>query len=404
MAVCTSPVVGGRACTDVDFDFLVAHIVTILEYAGESDAIHFGLTEALPRVHANGSLGFDSSFVHLLQQPYIAAHREISFRAAARQYAAAFEISASGDIVKPDIGEFEHAFVEEFGLELEQYGALVRQITELALDGNVRRVRLSGAALLELIVKTGAVSPRKACHALTLPSRHRWDEMKPQGAKPRDWYPWRYHRRLSLTRRPIVQLDIEGNDLVVSPILLDRSAAYLLGCAEGRLPIDLFDSAAMRTWIGRAVDREGHQFNQDVAQRLSDLGWSVRSEVSMTELGAREQLGDIDVIAWRGDVGQVCVIECKRLMFARTIGEIGERLVEYGTLTSSGQRTPIQKHLDRVQYLSANPQRLSKFTGLDSLRLRSALVTDYLAPMQFSQSVAKLVDLVTDYDSLATSF
>jgi hypothetical protein len=50
----------------------------------------------------------------------------------------------------------------------------------------------------------------------------------------------------------------------------------------------------------------------------------------------------------------VYVIECKRLLFARTICEIGERRTEYTTVSEAGDSTPTQKHLDRIAYLKSN--------------------------------------------------
>jgi hypothetical protein len=243
--------------------------------------------------------------------------------------------------------------------------------------------------------------------ALVLTPRPRWDEQKPKRAKPRDWYPWRYNRRLSVLRRPLIQLANESNaDVLVVPTLLDTNIRYLCQAASGQLPTHLFDSEAMRAWIGGAVDRHGHEFNRTVAKRLGSLGWQTRSELSLTTIGGNAELGDIDVLAWRPDRGVAYAVECKRLLFARTMGEIGERLLEYTSLAENGGRTLIQKHCDRMAFLNANPAQLSALVMIsaDRLQIRSALVTDYLVPMQFSARAKEFVDVVTDLALLAESF
>lgn len=91
-------------------------------------------------------------------------------------------------------------------------------------------------------------------------------------------------------------------------------------------------------------------------------------------------------------------------MFARTVGEVGERLQEYASLSKRDDpRTPIQKHVDRVAFLKAALPAISKLTGIleNKITLRSALVTDYLVPMQFSKEVLQFVDFVTDLDGLS---
>jgi hypothetical protein len=405
MAICTSACSGGRPCADADLDFLVAQIATLLDCAGQSDAIYFGLTHTPPIAYPNGSFGFDTAFVQSLQQPYVAAHGEKRFRAAAEEYPAAFEsLDNQGKMDTANSG-FNSAFAEEFGLGLEQYGTLVAKSTDAALDQRRRLLRLSKDNFISILKEVGASDPQRTYAALVLPSRPKWDQSRPENAMARDWYPWRYHRRLSLTRRPVVELAKENAEVLVSPLLLERSAVYFVGAALGRLPVDIFESTEMRSWIGSAVDREGHAFNDSVAKRIAELGWSVLTEVQMTQLGAAPNLGDIDVLAWRVDAGKAYAIECKRLMFDRTAGEIGERIVEYGTITATGQRTPIQKHLDRMKYLRSNLNALSDLTGIElpKLELRSGLVTDYVAPMQFSKAVSDLVDLSSDYDSLAAA-
>ena len=124
--------------------------------------------------------------------------------------------------------------------------------------------------------------------------------------------------------------------------------------------------------------------------------------VKLTQLGGARSLGDMDVLAWRPATGLVYAVECKSLRSDRTCGEIGERLREYSDGDVDGKRTPLQRHRDRVSFLEANRQRLADFVGVpvDRLHLRSALVTEQLAPMQFAGKAREMLDLVTDYELL----
>jgi hypothetical protein len=184
---------------------------------------------------------------------------------------------------------------------------------------------------------------------------------------------------------------------------LETTGRYLFGAINGRIPAEQFDSVELVTWIGKAAEREGGKFTGRVAAKLKALGFETRKEVGMTEFGGDPSLGDIDVLAWSAERAVVFAIECKRLAFARTIGEIGERLREYTSVAAPGdERTPIQKHLDRITYLRANPDQIARVTKLKGATLKSALVTDYLVPMQFSSEMNSFVDIVTDIRLIET--
>lgn len=111
----------------------------------------------------------------------------------------------------------------------------------------------------------------------------------------------------------MVQLNGKADALViVEPALLDRAIRFLLSTYDGRLPIDLFDSAAMRSWIGKVVNERGHAFNKTVQSIFKNAGFQAR-EVNVTELGGPAELGDVDAFAWSTESGLVYAAECKKV-------------------------------------------------------------------------------------------
>ena len=397
MALCTLPYRAGSACTGADLDFLIAEVATLLECAGQSDALCYGLATKQPIMYPNGSFGFDPSTVqaiNLLMQE----HGRRTFLDAAVDHDAGF--GGGGEVADAD---FEAAFIAEFGLSMDQYGKFVLGLTLEALEQGNAHSRLRRSEVISRLREAGAVNPEGVFEAFALKPRARWDEKNPANAKERDWYPWRYNRRLSILRRPLVQFSIDYDPVVlVMPSILGGTLDYLQGASFGRLPEELFDSPEMTSCIGRAADRNGRDFNRRVAERFDHMEWKTKQEVALTRLGGAVELGDIDVLAWRSDTGLVYAVECKSLRFDRTCGEIGERLAEYATGTVDGKRTPLQKHLDRISYLEGNREQLTHLTDIpvEKLQLRSALVTEKLVPMQFAGRAREMLDLVTDYELL----
>ena len=136
--------------------------------------------------------------------------------------------------------------------------------------------------------------------------------------------------------------------------------------------------------------------SKEIGSDSKGLRWEVKQELSLSRLGGDTELGDIDVLAWQPDTGVTYAIECKSLIFDRTIGEIGERLTEYASGTIDDHRTPIQKHLDRISYLDFNPHRLVELTNIpvERLQLRSALVTECSAPGSLDTSLSHAAGLI----------
>ena len=395
MALCTSPYGAGSPCTETDLDFLVAEVTTLLECAGQSDALRYGLATHPPVMHPNGSFGFDASATEAIGL-LMAEQWRRTFRDAAK------DDKGGGKEGVAD-AEFPSAFIAEFGLSLEQYAAFVDQVTLEASELNGALLRLQRSEVVQRLRDVGAMNPQRVFEAFALVPRARWDEEYPADAKARDWWPWRYNRRLSIMRRPLVQLSNEADPFViVVPSILAGTLHYLRRAAFGDLPDTLFDSAEMAACIGRAADRNGHEFAHRVAERLDELRWKTMREVSLTRFGGEESLGDVDVLAWQPATGLVYAVECKSLRFDRTCGEIGERLAEYSAGTVDGKRSPLQKHFDRVSYLEANRHQFAAVVGIpvDRLQLRSALVTEQLVSMQFSGKAREMLDLVTDYELL----
>ena len=395
MALCTSPHRTGSSCDATDLDFLVGEVSTLIECAGQRDALQYGLADRPPMMQPNGSFGFDASAAEA-SNLLMTEHWRRTFLDAAEDD----DVGGEEGMADP---EFPSAFMAEFSLSLEQYAEFVNQVTLEALEGNKALLRIRKSEVENRLRDAGAMNPQHAYEALALVPRARWDEKYPSGAKARDWWPWRYNRRLSIMRRPLVQLSNESDPFViVVPSILSGSLGYIHQAAFGDLPDTLFDSPEMAACIGRAANRNGHEFTCRVAARLGELRWKTMQEVRLTRFKGENSLGDIDVLAWQPTSGLVYAVECKSLRFDRTYGEIGERLAEYSSGTVDGERTPLQKHLDRISYLDANRQLLSDLVCIpvDRLQLRSALVTERLVSMQFSGEAREVLDLVTDYELL----
>jgi hypothetical protein len=153
---------------------------------------------------------------------------------------------------------------------------------------------------------------------------------------------------------------------------------------DGQFPQEFFRSAEMKAYIGAVADRRGHDFEEIVAAEWRTAGWITRTSIRMTELGAPQELGDIDVLAWNRD-GLAVIVECKRLMLSKTVAEISEVCSRF----RGEARDELAKHLARVQWIKENRHSLEKVTGFAPAErdVDAYLITNTDVPMMYLSSL-----------------
>ena len=172
-----------------------------------------------------------------------------------------------------------------------------------------------------------------------------------------------------LLMRPFVLVtDKPDKSWLVYPPLVRTSAAYIIGnIAEAAFPTEHFQAGTMRAFCGDQANRQGNQFTREVADRSEKLGFVVRREIFMSELGvsaSNGDFGDVDVLAWKGGSADVFVVECKCLRTAVSVRDVVERLDDY-----RGERDDsLGKHLRRLNWLKTNPSAVCALTGIPRRR------------------------------------
>lgn len=220
-----------------------------------------------------------------------------------------------------------------------------------------------------------------------LSPRQRWDSA-PVGFTNKDWYPWRFRRRLSLMARPVVQTGTGGtDDLFYAPGLVHEAFVNLVvGSSNGSFDAEYFSSSEMKAWIGSINNKRGHEFNERVAEEFRKLSFKARASVQMSEFNVPPEagdLGDIDVLAWSA-TGLFYIAECKNLRFAMTVGEIADQLNRF----RGEAHDELSKHMTRYKWLGEHLDRLRQVTGFNGqIKIKPLMVSNTIVPMQFAQDL-----------------
>jgi hypothetical protein len=399
-AICESPLQGGRQPGRLDLSRLMSRAILAFSFAGWSDAVHWGAMQPRIKITPLGDIHMDHTFVGDIYEAFVRAGGEVQVKHAAQKYD---DLYAPQRAVASAVGLVEDSFLEawkaEFGASLDAFRAFVDQIEEVGLRQNEPIVSMPRSMVISMLAGVAKTSTEEALEIfsrLTLASRPEW-RVPPEGFKNPDWQPWRFRRRLSVLRRPFLQIGDGGDpEIVFAPGLVRESLGVMMGWFHsGEIHQSQEVSAKMASWLGHANNEQRTAFNTLVETRLKDLGWETDREIHLTKLlqmpsdpkyGDLKRYGDIDVLAWRPENGRVLVIECKDVQFRKTYGEVSEQLADFrGVIRTNGKPDLLKKHLDRVEVVTANAGIVAKRLKLAApIRLEGHLVFKNPVPMRFA--------------------
>ncbi|WP_051677570.1 hypothetical protein [Bradyrhizobium sp. URHD0069] len=392
-AICECPLAGGRQIGRLDLSRLMAKIMMIQRLGGWSDAIRWEGMEPRLRITPLGDIHANHSFYEEILAPFARVASDLRVDDDINSYAEGFEDTEAEPTdasAWPD--EFWQAWEEEVGGTFDETRTFLDILEDVALKSGRAFLFIKKSELLKACTGEIAISPVAASgivEALTLVSRPRWRNV-PDGFDEKDRFPWRFRRRLSLLRKPLIQIDLSDDPTyILAPGLVRDAVVYMLGnYHRGDYPLWQL-KPKMRSWAGHSRNRMGSAFALKVAERLTELGWKTAVEKKVTEIlrtGFDRDYGDVDVLAWNEETSRLLLCECKDLQYRKTEGEIAEQLMDYrGEVDEKGKRDDLRKHLDRMDIITQHIPKLQAFVGMSATpRIEGHLIFRNPVPMQFA--------------------
>ena len=361
---------------------------------GWSDAIHWGAMEPYLRISPWGDVHADQSFMDTVYEPFGRGNAESEMKRATDSYAELYGpaevVPSAAELLEP---EFCDAWKAEFGVSIDGTRAFLDRVENFALESNKLVFNLPRSVLAGMLAESSGISLGEACSALgtlILAPRPEWRTVSAE-FREKDWFPWRFRRRLSVLRRPIIQIDDdEDPTLVLAPGIVGEGLhAMMRWFHRGEIPPPQVRSQEMCKWIGYANNVQRSEFNATVAAKMRELGWQADHEVKVTKILGRSferDYGDIDVLAWNTSSGRILVMECKDLQFHKSIGEVAEQLSDFrGEVRADGKPDHLKRHLDRLEILAAHLTTVSRALGMTAdVQLEGHLVFKNPVPMKFA--------------------
>lgn len=413
MAQCESPLVNGFPPGELDIAPLMADALLLHQLGGFADAIANGTLAPSIRIASSGDVLVEPELSRLIMEPLGRRFEGDRLLRAVARYESYFEMPSYTPTVEGVLpSELVTAFKNEFDFGIDE----VRRFCDiLEEEGRTRNEAIYIVRKDDLfgIVTSAHDLPEEVARAIigrqTLQPRPSW-ATTPAGFKDRDWWPWRFRRRLSVLARPLLQIDTgPDSQFVVSPGLVRTSMMYLLsGCLEASFDEQFFVSRDMQRWIGSERDRRGHAFNETVRDRLHGVGLVALANVKLTQiLNAKldRNYGDVDVLAWRPGATELYIIECKDFEHARSYGEAAGYLARFkGDTDDRGRRDELRKMLDRCELIRLHCERAARFTGQVGVFLVPMLIFSRPMPMCLRAPVGLRAEDVLAIDDIEARF
>ena len=394
MAISTSPIEGGHVPGELDLTPLMADAALMFQFGGYSDAIRKEVMRPNVRIAGNGDILMHPDFYEAVVEPLARETHASQWASEIGSYERLFEERVPVGSVKglfPD--DFLQAFQAEFDVTIDTLRAFQDALEDLAVDKKrcvfvARKSELLNRCLeataleggdVEAILRNFALWPRPSWQAL------------PKGFMKKDWYPWRFRRRLSLVARPLVRVEDVGDPrFAISPGLVRECTLITIRRHfEAEVEPSECRSKKMKQWVDRERNRLGHRFCEEVQSCLKENGYTTLLEQKMGALlneNFDRNYGDVDVLAWKPGQLEVFSIECKDLRTAITLSEMSEQLNRFGgRVLPDGERDELLKHIDRCILLQEKSARLAATIGVkaDGLLVKPVVCFSARVPMQY---------------------
>jgi hypothetical protein len=374
----------GEIVSDSTLDELLAMAQAVVEIADYDIPIRANFPVGNATIAPSGKLSVFNGFLVRLKSDYIQTTFEEGFKVAAASYSKNFG-NIPHSMQPGDYTDFDEAVCHEFGLSPTQMIDIGELLNSIGSDESKTFFLMKQSELIDLLSKELSIaseSIREFIMAMRIYPRKSWDKDLPKGCEKKDVYPWLFKRKYSVVRRPLIEINLDPDPLIiVSPFLVKQSISYLLEYSyRGEFSPEYYESSRMREFQGKAKDRRSDSFEKKTADVLLKAGFHTKIEVNSYDLSAPSVFGDIDVLAWKNDSLQpVLAIECKALRNARSTSEILSQLDQFRG--ESGDL--LFKHKRRLKWLEENPESFKAITKTKESQIQGIIVTSHIVPMQF---------------------
>ncbi|MEZ0542711.1 SEC-C metal-binding domain-containing protein [Fibrella arboris] len=365
------PSSGNKIISTTAIDELIAIMDAIIDWGSIGDQIDYDLFNIELSVLASGRIGTSKQQFNETFDPYHASKARENVLDALDTFEQVFpqQNPIKGSSVPKSL---DNAFSEEFGISFTRLCEVVNDLGIIAYQQPSACAIIQKSVLFTEINKHDHTYSKEefdtAINYLSITNRGLAKNV-PKGFDHFDISPWRFNRRLSLLRKPLVLVDNPDNPDNPTVYwglrqLLSSRMYWYDQCITNRLRVS--EDGPVQKVLGKLAQPKGKKLVESVMTAFNSDDLIIDSEVPIntkSDLRHHKDIGDVDVLVIDKSSKTLYSLECKSMAPSRNIKEmIGEVDKLFGSDSEKGW---IEKHVERDAWLAGNLGQVSSKYGLN---------------------------------------
>ncbi|MFB9080582.1 YecA family protein [Flavobacterium procerum] len=385
---------GSKILNIDDVDFLLAMINEIIFYGTTRDSISLGIDNPKMGLLPSGRLGMDHDF----HDTILAGYKDSIILDEIQGINEDFESHFQSDEPNPEIDMEKEAyydkitnlFEKDLGIDFYQIGMIAEFMAGYCFSKECSWWSCTENELTDLVISNSNLSKTEVQAFLSfmqLESRGKIENV-PEGHHAKETWIWRFNRKLSYIRRPIIKLK-QGN----SEVLL-WSARHLVMASDnlkaifynGTLKVDELVHPNITALLNERLNIKSNEFRTKVLQWFKNTSLQViENEIKIRKSvfpNADRDYGDIDLLTIDHSKKIVYLIECKNTKQAKV-------MYDFHFDSKNYLEKQLPKHIKRGGFISDNLEQLSKKINVDlnGYTVSAIVISSYQLPVKYLHNI-----------------
>lgn len=352
--VASCPPNGKKVFDTLDYEWILSICSAIIEYAYYGDLFKYDIFHTPVEILQSGRIGMNHvEFNYMNDMGTRYRDEELDFNSDYRN-----PTIPPMDI--PDIASrLDSAFNAEFGYSNTQLADCVNSMCRIGMSkGSQSEVFISSYNFLINAIlqesESGLLTEEivgKILSDISICNRENF-LVPPEGYQSYEVWPWRFNRRYSFMRRPLIFREIDGGQIEVIWGIrsVDRMLHYIYHCIKiGSFPAQSEELKELMGYISNARGKVFNDYVYDIFLKMEQfvVDRNVNKINGVNIQKNKQALGDIDVLVIDHQKHVILAVEVKSFRYARNPYEMA---MEHKAMFE-GEKSFQNKHQRRVDWL-----------------------------------------------------
>ncbi len=373
-----------------DVDFLLALITEIISYGTTRDSIASGIDNPEMGLLPSGRLGMNHDFHNKILAGYKDSVILDEIQGINEDFDSHFpsnEQNSEIDLKEEAYYEkITNVFEKDLGIDFYQIGMIAEFMAGYCFSKGSSWWHCTENEFIDLVMSNSNLSQKEIQAFLSftqLESRGKIENV-PEGLHAKETWIWRFNRKLSYIRRPIIRLQQRDSEVLI------WSARHIIMAADnlkaifynGTLKVDEVRNPNIAALINERLNIKSKEFRNKVLKWFNNTPLQViDSEIRIRKSvfpNADRDYGDIDVLAIDNSKKIVYLIECKNTKQAKV-------LYDFHFDSKNYLEKQLPKHIKRGEFISNNLEQLSKKVNIDlkGYTISPIVISSYQLPVKY---------------------